>query len=526
MNNYKILICDDSKTEREDINLFLGQIFRNSSDIQLLFTMVSFDTVNEELEKDYDLLILDLFDQQTADDAGTKVLMRNQMKGKIPTVIYTSTGDSIGFDENQGKVKYPALIKKITKVHNSYDNLVEFVKGFIIGNPKNKAHYKLYNENDISLGSNIRYIGDSNFTFIMYQIFEEIGRQIITVYPMASGFSGAILFKLKYSNKTSILKLSTDIEALKKEHDNAIKLYHEFPNHMVNHIKSNEYYALENKVIGILIKNVDDATTFFDLITTSSTEPDKVKKYLEMLYLDGNSLKDHFAVKREEKKDWTAIFQNIDSRKIIMIEKSLKDLNVIIEKYYIGQTIQIDEITNLALDNKYKNLNVGNLTGNEFQKRLVLSHGDFHAKNIMVQNDRPVMIDTGLLGYKHWSLDISRLIVNIFIMGVDNDNIGYYELSNITVGIDMVDRVIQRMEIDLDGVNDNLIIALNWLTSHVEVIYGDLYTLFEFQLGLMKEFLQIAYRIDSVPPSKRALALIAAHKCMLYANENLKSVSK
>lgn len=132
-----------------------------------------------------------------------------------------------------------------------------------------------------------------------------------------------------------------------------------------------------------------------------------------------------------------------------------------------------------------------------------------------------MIIDTGLLGYKHWSLDIARLIVNIFIMGIDTENINYYELSSIEKDLIIAEKILERREIDFDGVNDNAIAALNWLIENVENIYDDLYTLFEFQLGLMKEFLQLAYRIESVPPGKRALALIVAHKCMIAANRSV-----
>lgn len=522
MNKYKILICDDSTSEREDIQLFLKQIFLTSSDIELELKAVSFDKVNEELETNYDLLILDLYDENAEihKDAGINILMRNEILSRIPTVVYTSTGDSLGFDEDLMKNKYTALIKKITKVHNSYENLVEFVKGFIIANPRNKGHYHIYNENDVSLDLSIRLIGFSNFTYIMYQIFEDIGKQVITVYPMTSGFSGAVLFKLKYGNLTSILKVSNDINALRTEFENAILLYKNFPSHLINHIDSKEYLALENKVIGIMIKNVDDAQTFFDLLINKSITKAKIANYLELLYLDGNSLKDHFSNKRGEKKDWSAIFDNMNERKLAMVEKSYMDLQYVVNKYYDNK-VDVNDFKNLVIYKRFHNLSIEKLLNDKFRKNLILSHGDFHAKNIMVQSDRPVIIDTGLLGYKHWSLDISRLIANIVTMGLDYNTIDYYELSSIEKDIVIADSIINKNEIPFDGVNDNAIAALNWLISNIENIYSDLYTLFEFQLGLMKEFLQVAYRFDTVPPNKRALAIIVAHKCMMAANDNV-----
>jgi CheY-like chemotaxis protein len=525
MNNFKILVCDDSETEREDIELFINKAFQAYPDIKLEFTLADFDQMNQELKKDYDLLILDLLDENGGNgiNEGTRVLMRNTGLNKIPTVVYTGTGDYLQFDEDAERGKNPSLIKKITKVHNSSENLIQFVKAFVLGNLKNQDHFQLYNEHDVALNLGIRLIGTSNFTYITYQIFEENGQQLITVFPMTSGFSGAILFKLKYGTKTSILKLSADATALRKEHENAMQLYHEFPGHLINHIGPKEYIALENGVIGILIKNVDDAHTFLDLIIDPVSTKDQIEVYLDTLYLEGNSLKDHYAKNVRDKKDWSAIFDQIDDKKMLMVESAIKELSSIITKYY--HEIDVDEINRLTLDNKYKHLNIERLTDVVFQKNLVLSHGDFHAKNIMVQNGtRPIIIDTGLLGYKHWSLDISRLIVNIFIVGINHGQLPYYELGSIPADLDMAKLILTRTEIKPDGVNDNVIYALNWLTKNVEGIYGGLYTLFEFQLGLMKEFLQISYRLDAVPPGKRALALMAAHECMIVADINVQVI--
>jgi hypothetical protein len=526
MNNFKILVCDDSKTEREDIKLFVNKIFQNSVDITLDITLSDFHQMNEHLDKDYDLLILDLVDDNAEHhkDAGTRILMRNHNINQIPTVVYTGTGDSLGFDEDEVRSKYPSLKKKITKVHDSYDNLVQFVKAYILGNLKKQEHFQLYNEHDVSLALAIRLIGVNNFSYITYLIYEEIGKQIITVYPMVTGFSGAILFKLKYGTKTSILKLSADIEALKKEHENAMKLYHDFPSHLINHIETKEYYAIESRVLGILIKNVDDAQTFLDFLLNPKTKKVEIENFLNTLYLDGNGLKDHFLKNRKESKDWSAIFDQMDGKKLLMVESSLKELQSIIIEFY-AQSIDIDEIKNLTLDNKYKHLNVEQLLDKKYQKSLVLSHGDFHAKNVMVQNGhRPIIIDTGLLGYKHWSLDVCRLIVNIFTVAVDLNRINYFDLNSIPENLDMAQKIINRLEIQLDGNNDDTIMALNWLIKNVQIIYGELYTLFEFQLGLMKEFLQVAYRVESIPPNKRALALMAAHMCMLAAEQNVQSI--
>ncbi|MBA7535048.1 hypothetical protein ES705_27298 [subsurface metagenome] len=73
----------------------------------------------------------------------------------------------------------------------------------------------------------------------------------------------------------------------------------------------------------------------------------------------------------------------------------------------------------------------------------------------------------------------------------------------------------------LDSKNEIIYRTINWLTEKCDEIYGDLYYKFEFQLGLMKEFLQVVWSSDTVPYSKGAVALITAHDCMLQANEEV-----
>lgn len=523
MNEYKILVCEDSQSEREDIQLFLNSIFRGSTEVRLNLKLVPFDKVKEELEKEHNLLILDLYDKDAPEehkDKGVNVLMHNQELNRIPTVVYTSMGDTLGFDEDVMKKKYPCLIKKITKIHNTYENLAKFVRGFILSNQKGHEHYRLYNENDTSLSLSIRLIGSNNFSYILYRIYENFEKKTIVVYPMKSGLSGAVLFRLKISDRTFILKISTEIDALRKEHSNAIKLYHQFPNHLINHVDPEEYLSFDENVLGILIKNVDQAQTFFDFLSQVTTNHEMIETYLNSLYLDGNTLSDHFRKVRGNSNDWTAIFSRMDEWNLDRIEASLCEVKPIVQKYY-GE-IDIEEFRSVVIDNKYKQLSKSNLLDEKFKKTNVLSHGDFHSKNIMIQSgQRPVIIDTGLISYQHWSLDISRLIANIFTMGIDDNHISFFELDSIKSNIVIAEKILERKTITLDGRNDNVIAALNWLVKNVENIYSELFTTFEFQLGLMKEFLQLSYRVDTIPPGKRALAIIIAHKCLLKANENV-----
>lgn len=523
MNDYKVLVCEDIISEQEDIRLFLNSTFRELNEFNLSLDIVDFNDVNKKLEGEYILLILDLYDKSSKDghkDKGVNVLMRNQATKQIPTLVYTSMGDSIGFDEDLMKTKYPALIKKLTKIHNSYENLTSFVKGYLLSILNENNYYSLYNDYDINLTMSIRNIGGNNFNYILYKIYEKYNKNKIIVYPMTSGLSGAVLFRLEFENKVFILKISAEISKLKEEHQNALELYKEFPCHLTNSINMEEYYSFDNNVLGILIKNVDNSQTFFDFVVDKKTKIEQIENYLSSLYLENQSLEYHFKKKKGKEEDWTSIFNKFDEMKILLIKKSNKELISIIQKFYTK--IDIEDFRRLIILKNYQNLNQTALLDKKYKKSLILSHGDFHAKNILVQNGvNPVIIDTGSLGYQHWSLDISRLIVNLFILGIDKDHVDYFDLYKIPQYLDTVEKIIYLKEIDLQEDNKNIVISINWLMSNIKQIYIDSFALFEFQLALMKEFLQISYRFDTIPPNKRALALIASHKCLIEANKNV-----
>lgn len=525
MSNFNILVCEDNPTDQRNIKLHLNQVMRDLPEAKITYTLVNFEDTYDQLNGDYKLLILDLFDKESNSNAGDNILMHNGGNKKIPTVIYTNAGDSLGFDINVKKNQYPFLIDKLTKFHDSGENLINLVKGTIIVGAENK-YYKLYNSSDEMLSLAIKLVGRANFNYILYQIRETFGNKEILVYPMTSGLSGAILFKLEIGNLSYILKLSKEISSLKAEHEKGMDLFRQFPTHLINPIdQGNQYYSFDKNVLGIMIKNVERSETFFDFLAAGvELKKEEIENLLHNLYLDANALSSFFRSKRGEDVDWTAIFQKIDEGKIFLVKKSFKELTPIILKYY-GE-IDMEDFRRLAISHDYNNLNKKKLLEKEYFSGTILSHGDFHSKNILVQaGRRPVIIDTGAIGYQHWSLDYSRLIVHLFITGFNNESVEYFNLAEIPTNIGIVDNILNEEEIDCNGVNANFIVAINWLIANYRNIYGSV-NRFELLLGLMKEFLQASYRFDTIPPNKRAIAIIAAHKCMLKADEIVKNVNK
>jgi thiamine kinase-like enzyme len=522
MTNFKILICEDNSSDKLNIELHIKSVIRELVDFGLSYESVDFESIFQELENDYDLIILDLYDEKSSSDKGSQVLMHNAEKNKIPTIIYTSVGDNLEFDLNSKKSEYPFLLGKFTKMSNSGEEIKRFLKGYIISSNGHKF-YHVYNKNDKKLNFAIKHLGDAQFNFILYSFKSqnEIKDDII-VYPMTLGWSGAVLFKLKINNDFHILKLSKDIEGLKKELENSKRLYSNFPSQLINPIFPLEYYSFDNSVFGFSIKSIEESTPLLSFIISKNTKPENIKKILNELYLSTNSLKNHYSLKKNNNNgDWTSIYDKINEGKIEWIIDSYKNLKIIVDKFY--PTINIENFRSLCIYDHYINLNNKKLLDDSFKKDFVLSHGDFHANNILIQGERPFIIDTGAMRYQHWALDIARLIVSLYILGFDKDKFEYFDLNrieyNIKIGENIIDLI--HLEINDSEENSNISIAINWIIDNIQNIYETQFSLFEFQLALMKEFLQVSYRIETVPPNKRALALILAEKCLIKANLNV-----
>ncbi len=243
---------------------------------------------------------------------------------------------------------------------------------------------------------------------------------------------------------------------------------------------------------------------------------------MEELFLNNNSLKDHYKKRRVlEKKKFDFIFDKFDYR-IIRVKKAVNELSPLLNNFPEENFCFAD--IESAILGSYRYINKSNLLGEHYQKQLILCHGDFHGKNIMIQGTRPILIDTGGLCYNYWCSDISRLIVHLFIVGFDINTINYFNIDRIKQYLKIGDQIINMEILPTDDKNNGYIHAINWLIMHAKDIYDDLFDKWEFQLGICKELLQISYRVDSIPPTKRATALLIAHRCILAANSGLESL--
>jgi thiamine kinase-like enzyme len=523
--NFKILYCDDNQRERENLELLIEKKLSSLNGIDVEIKCEDFDNSFREIKSKYDLLVLDLHDDNSSKpqkDTGVDVLIQNESQLKIQTIVYSSKNNEVQFFEEENIKKYSSFLKLIPKKHNSYDNLIEFVKGIIINKIPTETYYHLYNENDVSLRLSVERIGSEHFNYILYLIFEKYN-SIITVKPMPSGWSGAVLFELLINNNNYVLKLSKDIQSLKSEHQNSIDLYNLFPDQLTTTIKQDECFSFDKSVFGFLIKKIDNSMPLLNYIINQKNEL-PINEVLNEIYISDKSLSNHYKIRIDinKKMDWSSIFEKINLGKVEWVKKSYEELKPIILNFY--KEIDLDDLERISIAYRYKNIDINKSLDKKLKKDLVLSHGDFHANNILIQGKRPFIIDTGALGYQHWALDITRLIVSVFILGLDKDKFDFYDLERIEYYKNIGENIICLTPTNIKNGDDNYnaLVAINWIIKNVKNIFDrQQYTLFEFQLALMKEFIQVSYRKETVPPNKRALALILADISLEKANENV-----
>lgn len=532
-NIINIFHFDDQIRVRTNVDTYIIAINEEYKEqgIPLEIMNEQFDNTEELIKKlkqkhTPQIIILDMY--EGTKNVGEIVLNTvKELRLKIPTIIYTQ--GSI----DDYPIQYDAIIKenpfvfgnpilKSTAGHELKERIKDIIESKYLQN-----NYSLFDidEDDILLKAEIRSIGEQNLNKILIKVRHHLafnGKFVIE--RMSSGFSGAAVFKLVFDKKIKVLKISNNKDKLKKEHENSRKLYNEFPSRFRIHINPAEEKILETEQsYAILIENVHSSNTLFDWLKTA--EKNIVNSFFNDFYSKENGLeyfyKNH--IEQNGKVKFVQIFETFITN-YALVATVIKELHPIVDHF--KDIFFPKNIKNLVLNGYYEKLDKNTLLGERYSKNKILCHGDFHSKNIMIQSSHniPIIIDTGGIKYDYWCMDICRLIVHLFIVGFDEGTVQYFDIAKISENLCIAKKIINLESIDEDKNNDKnngYIYAINWLINNVPTIYGDLYCRWEFQLGLCKEFLQASYRINSTPPNKRALSLLAAYQCMLAANESV-----
>ncbi|WP_343664665.1 hypothetical protein [Chryseobacterium mucoviscidosis] len=525
MINFNIRYWDDNASIR-------GVIETPMLDLETEFPYIKYSPIDhnelldprkaKEVCENIDLLILDLLNEQEL-KAGEKPSMiglqiigiLKRLKINIPVIVYSNA-----LDEKDAEVSFTQLNKNypdIVFIKKSDDLTAELLREAILKVIIDNLPDQFEVEPDYrdEFNQQLHFFGKKELNELLKEvkkIFSINAREKIKLDKMKSGFSGAILFRFNYENTEYILKVSKDVELLEKEFENSKILYGKFPSRFFNHIHREKITTSKKTSIGIIIKLIPDSTTLFDYILEENRTKADIDNMFNEIYFN-YGLKDHYQKQIDsEKESWTSILKKFKDGRFTIIENMYKDLEPLLKNF------NLSDVKNFAEKNFYEKLND---SMNKHEGTRTLNHLDLHSKNILIQGGKiPFLIDTGVMGYGYWSFDISRLLVDLFINGMDYKKKEFFDLNSIPKNISDGTKLISLEQIDYDGMNDRIIYSLNWLTSNAEAIYSDYFSKWELQLTLMKEFLQMAYRVETIPHSKRALSLELSQICMEEVSKN------
>ncbi len=518
MKNINIYHYDDDKTSRYNVKSYIESINSDFKELDIKINLSSFADHNKLIDKyevsSPDLLILDMYDK-SKNRVGDKVLSIIDGQEKNCKVFIWTIGNLRGNEVDYHSLSrdYPMLLDQdntpILKSNRGTDLRSSIVK-FLI-NEKIPILFDWDNDN-LPLNMDIHSIGVSELNHLLFKIRKALtSENKFKVERLGGGFSGAVILKLRYDNSISILKVSKDKELLKLEHERSKDYYLKLPFNLRININSKEFET--QNLTSFLLEEVKDSITLFDWILRTN-DHSKIEELLSIIFLN-NGLNHFYRDNRNNTEfKFTEIFKKIEGFKFSLVESAFNELKPILSAY----DFKLSEIKNLCLNGVYNNIDKHSI---KTTKKLPLLHGDLHSRNILVTNTNlPAIIDTGGMSHGYWCLDIARLITHLFFVGINHNTREYFDLDSLDKDLAIIKKIMTCEQIEDDSINNNIIFTINWLVNHCEIIYEDLYSKWEFQLGLMKELLQISYRTNSIPPNKRAVALIAAYECMLIADFN------
>ncbi len=520
MKPIEIAHCDDSETDRRQLKTKFKLIGKRNPDIEFDYkeyeTHLEFEKALDS--KVFDYVVLDVYDDKTSQNLAILILDKiATLDTPINVIIYTKTTPlkgSIAKFEQMYKDYDFILGEKISK--DAPAKVVDrILENHLLNNLQ--SQFSLIDKDDIILKVEIRSIGENNLNNIIRKIkFDKKISEDVFIKRMSSGFSGAAVFKLSYGNETSILKVSNDKAVLKDEMDRAKEYFNKFPTRFRIDISPNEEYSA-NGTSAYLIENVLDGITLFDWLKTNPTKQ-KIEEFFEDLFLKGDCLSSRYIANRTRKEKYSFINSKFskDDLKYVRVKTIFKELEPLLDFEYLS--VSTNELLNFIKENKYKSINYEDIKETNY---ITICHGDLHSRNIMIQsNEDPFLIDTGGMKEDYYCMDICRLLSNLFIEGLDNGTKKFFNIEDILEQFNHSKKMIELLPLNLDEKNDSFINAINWITLNSSNIYKGMFDKWEFQLGLLKEFLQISYRKNSIPPNKRALAIMIAGLCLDRVNSH------
>ena len=145
--------------------------------------------------------------------------------------------------------------------------------------------------------------------------------------------------------------------------------------------------------------------------------------------------------------------------------------------------------------------------------------GDLHSGNVLVTRDsspRPYLIDPADVGSLHWATDLARFSTDLILRCLDAGTASM-TWERFTSWRTVADRYgeFDAGPLDLDD-NEAVMAALRWLVAHHAQIIPAPAPPWEWHVVFAEQLVRGSYDM-SLPPAKRALALVAAYDQLVHA---------
>lgn len=409
----------------------------------------------------------------------------------------------------------------------------------LVGNPT-----VFVEEGDLSATATCESIGRENFEDILGKLFDGRARSV-TVSAVRSGLSGAdvvrtvVEFKPQANGvaggrKNFLVKLSRSHGQMVRERD-GLKLARDiYPDRLLptlyrdNIADAGDYSA-------IALTYIAEAETLLDWLSEtdryqqSDLEVDlEVEGLLRKLF-SGDGLLAGWGRGgfRKDLRPSRSIWQILTLRRRAAIGMAIGELSDLL--YEFGGILWSPRLVENFLSDAMR---IGELNEEDIAvgrgARLVLSHGDLHSRNLLVDQDgRGWIIDGGDIGASlPWPADLARISIDLLLSGLDRGSRSY-KWSRIPEWISVVEQFLEgglgewKEESSKDTPDrasdspDNraVVCALHWLRKQplMELGVGSA-DMPEWQLVLAYsvEFLRSLYRLPDLTPPKRVLAGLGA----------------
>lgn len=366
------------------------------------------------------------------------------------------------------------------------------------------------------------------------------GATSVSLSSLSPGLSGAKVLKLTYSGpmenfntRPVLLKVSRDRASLQRELDNFRIHIREPGRHVLRTIaqprnaekgpaESNGWYAISFECAAPALSLVEWLTS------DPSPSEDSVQQLLESFFWDGGLADMYSTTAQANMTSIAAVNSSLLSeyRRMAILE-SVHDFQPLLSKHLKGKFSHLDDLLLFLEHSRLEGVEERDLS-----KRLAsdcLVHGDLHARNVLVTSratrEQGVLIDLASMRMALWTVDLVRLLCDIFVSGWDKGSPSL-EWSGLKAWFAQLGILARHSQFPAPPItspeNRAVRSAIDWLFTNRFNVAGlkeDTNLRAEFSLSLGVEFARASYRDKDLSAPKRAFALVAANALILESRK-------